>query len=145
RQEQEDLELALRLQREEEEQAKTADRWGGGGAGGGGGGRGGGLGSPGSGYGLQSPRNQGGGLGPGVGRAVRTAGGRPDGECLARISVRTLLVKKWKPTYFIFELPDLLLLYRSRDDYIYNPKGTMIKKRVEVKHNHTLTRLKQKV
>jgi hypothetical protein len=28
----------------------------------------------------------------------------------------------WKPTYFIFELPDLLLLYRSRDDYIYNPK-----------------------
>ncbi|CAN0526886.1 unnamed protein product, partial [Laminaria digitata] len=63
------------------------------------------------------------------------AGSRADGECFARISVRTLLVKKWKPTYFIFELPDLLLLYRSRDDHMYNPKGTMIKKRVEVKHN----------
>jgi hypothetical protein len=29
----------------------------------------------------------------------------------------------WKPTYFIFELADLLLLYRSREDYLYNPKG----------------------
>ncbi|CAN0578936.1 unnamed protein product, partial [Ectocarpus sp. 12 AP-2014] len=73
------------------------------------------------------------------------AGGKADGECFARISVRTLLVKKWKTTYFIFELPDLLLLYRSRDDHMYNPRGTMIKKRVEVKHNHTLTRLKRKV
>lgn len=78
-------------------------------------------------------------------RPRQAAGGRPDGECFARISVRTLLVKKWKSTYFIFELPDLLLLYRSRDDHMYNPRGTMIKKRVEVKHNHTLTRLKRKV
>lgn len=78
-------------------------------------------------------------------RPRQAAGGRADGECFARISVRTLLVKKWKITYFIFELPDLLLLYRSRDDHMYNPKGTMIKKRVEVKHNHTLTRLKRKV
>lgn len=78
-------------------------------------------------------------------RPRQAAGGRADGECFARISVRTLLVKKWKTTYFIFELPDLLLLYRSRDDHMYNPKGTMIKKRVEVKHNHTLTRLKRKV
>ncbi|CAM9716581.1 unnamed protein product [Chrysoparadoxa australica] len=75
----------------------------------------------------------------------RSTGDKPDGECLARISVRTLLVKRWKPIYFIFELPDLLLLYRSRDDYIYNPKGTMIKKRIELKHNHTLTQLKRKV
>ena len=78
-------------------------------------------------------------------RPRQAAGGRADGECFARISVRTLLVKKWKITYFIFELPDLLLLYRSRDDHMYNPRGTMIKKRVEVKHNHTLTRLKRKV
>lgn len=78
-------------------------------------------------------------------RPRQAAGGKADGECFARISVRTLLVKKWKTTYFIFELPDLLLLYRSRDDHMYNPRGTMIKKRVEVKHNHTLTRLKRKV
>ncbi|KAG5175343.1 hypothetical protein JKP88DRAFT_351553 [Tribonema minus] len=67
---------------------------------------------------------------------------KPDGECLARISKRTLLV--WKNTYFIFELPDLLLLYRSRDDRLYNPRGLMIKKRIEIKHNHTLTPLKRK-
>lgn len=85
------------------------------------------------------------GMGGAGTRPRQAAGGRPDGECFARISVRTLLVKKWKTTYFIFELPDLLLLYRSRDDHMYNPKGTMIKKRVEVKHNHTLTRLKRKV
>jgi hypothetical protein len=69
---------------------------------------------------------------------------KPDGECLARISKRTLLVKAWKTTYFIFELPDLLLLYRSRDDRIYNPRGSMIKKRIEIKHNHTLSPLTRK-
>ncbi|KAG5182551.1 hypothetical protein JKP88DRAFT_318404 [Tribonema minus] len=75
----------------------------------------------------------------------RAAGAdKPDGECLARISKRTLLVKAWKPTYFIFELADLLLLYRSREDYIYHPKGTCIKKRIEIRHSHTLTPLKRK-
>jgi hypothetical protein len=37
------------------------------------------------------------------------------------------------------------LIRPSRDDYIYNPKGTMIKKSIEIKHNHTLTALKRKV
>ncbi|CAN0114060.1 unnamed protein product [Ascophyllum nodosum] len=135
RQEQADLELAMRLQREEEERAATQGRV-----------------SP---TGRDSVT---GGRGlSGIDRTLgatstelalrprQTAGSRPDGECFARISIRTLMVKKWKSTYFIFELPDLLLLYRSRDDHIYNPRGTMIKKRVEIKHNHTLTRLKRKV
>ncbi|CAM9178747.1 unnamed protein product, partial [Phaeothamnion confervicola] len=122
-----DFELALRLQREEEARADEAA----------------GIGRRDG--GADGDAGDGGYGGGGRRGAPRNPGDKPDGECLARISVRTLLVKKWKPTYFIFELPDLLLLYRSRDDYLYNPKGTMIKKRIELKYNHTLTQLKRKV
>jgi hypothetical protein len=86
-QEESDFELALRLQREEE--ARSAGT---------------------SGAAAGNVRRN-----WGAGTAAphqNSTGDKPQGEVLARISKRTLLVKVWKPTYFIFELPDLLLLYR---------------------------------
>lgn len=41
------------------------------------------------------------------------------GEILARISLRTLLVKEWKPSYWIFLQPGVLLLYRTKADYLH--------------------------
>ena len=37
---------------------------------------------------------------------------------LARVSVRTLIVKEWKPTFWIIT-GGKLMLYRNKEDYLY--------------------------
>lgn len=88
----------------------------------------------------------GGGGRPTLTRSGTDSGGNSvDGEVLARISNRTLFVMKaWKPCYYIFEEPLKLNLYRSREDYIYNPVGTMIKKQAELNANCRCTEIKCK-
>ena len=43
--------------------------------------------------------------------------GKPHGECLARASVRALLFRAWRPAFFVFEKPQVLLLFRTEADY----------------------------
>jgi hypothetical protein len=43
---------------------------------------------------------------------------KTEGDILARISVRTLIVKEWKPTFWIIT-GGKMLLYRSKEDYLY--------------------------
>jgi hypothetical protein len=57
-----------------------------------------------------------------------------EGNVLARISVRTLIVKEWKETFWIIN-NGKLLLYRSKEDYLYNPVGVMVKKDIPLRDN----------
>lgn len=50
--------------------------------------------------------------------ATNAEGNKLEGEILARISVRTLIVKEWKQTFWIIT-NGKLLMYRSKDDYLY--------------------------
>jgi hypothetical protein len=47
------------------------------------------------------------------------------GECLARISVRTLFVKDWKPCYWVIR-KDRLWLFRNQADYEHVSTGLCI-------------------
>jgi hypothetical protein len=51
-------------------------------------------------------------------QAVIAGDHKTEGELLARVSVRTLIVKEWKPTYWIIT-GGKILLYRSKEDYLY--------------------------
>ncbi|CAN0100948.1 unnamed protein product, partial [Phaeothamnion confervicola] len=68
----------------------------------------------------------------------------PDGVVLARLSTRTLLLKIWKPAYYIFD-DGTLFVYRSFNDYYRAPRGGSIKKLIRIKDSHVLTPLKHKV
>jgi len=57
-----------------------------------------------------------------------------EGNVLARISVRTLIVKEWKETFWIIN-QGKVLLYRSKEDYLYNPVGVMVKKDIPLRDN----------
>eukprot|EP00624_Nannochloropsis_granulata_P000758 evm.model.NODE_12998_length_13939_cov_25.947701.3 len=57
-----------------------------------------------------------------------------EGNVLARISVRTLIVKEWKETYWVIH-HGKVLLYRSKEDYLYNPIGVMVKKDIPLRCN----------
>lgn len=46
-----------------------------------------------------------------------------EGNVLARISVRTLIVKEWKETFWIIT-GGKLLLYRAKEDYLYVSTST---------------------
>ena len=39
------------------------------------------------------------------------------GECVARCTLRTLYSKRWKPAFAVLDRPELLLLFRSKDDF----------------------------
>jgi len=67
-----------------------------------------------------------------------------EGECLSRISLRTLIVKDWKPVFWVFMSKGVLGLYRSKDDYRYNPHGKGMKKRIIINYNHTCTEISRK-
>lgn len=55
----------------------------------------------------------------GAKKADPIAGEHPtEGTVLARISVRTLIVKEWKETFWLVN-NGKLLLYRSKEDYLY--------------------------
>jgi hypothetical protein len=47
-----------------------------------------------------------------------------EGNVLARISVRTLIVKEWKETFWIIT-GGKLLLYRNKEDYLYVSRPLM--------------------
>lgn len=59
---------------------------------------------------------------------------KTEGTILARISVRTLIVKEWKDTFWTIN-KGKLLLYRSREDFLYNPVGVMVKKDIPLCDN----------
>jgi len=70
--------------------------------------------------------------------------GKLHGECLARVSARTLMMKEWKPCFWVFDHPGLLLVFRERQhylDYAANPylskaeKEYTVKKRLELGPN----------
>jgi hypothetical protein len=65
------------------------------------------------------------------------------GECLARISVRTLFVKDWKPCYWVIR-KDRLWLFRNQADYEHSPAGTGMKKEVPIRENLTIGDIKYK-
>ena len=67
--------------------------------------------------------------------------GKIYGECLARLSARSLLMKVWKPSFYIFEEQNTLLVFRERSHYLdfkSNPflsaaeREYTVKKRVEL-------------
>jgi len=84
---------------------------------------------------------------------ARMLSGKLHGECLARISMRTLLVKEWKPCFWVFHKPNELLVLRKREDYLdfnVNPyltaeeKEFLVKKRVNINANVTAYPINQK-
>ncbi len=66
--------------------------------------------------------------------AAIAADHKTEGNVLARISVRTLIVKEWRETFWIIN-NGKLLLYRSKEDYLYNPVGVMVKKDIPLRDN----------
>jgi len=79
--------------------------------------------------------------------------GRNHGQCLARASLRTLLVKRWKPCFWIFDKPNVLLVFRERFhylDYHANPylddteREYTVKKRIVLSPNHMCSPVTQK-
>ncbi|CAM9114106.1 unnamed protein product, partial [Heterosigma akashiwo] len=58
--------------------------------------------------------------------------------------MRTLLVKEWKPTYWVFLGRQTLGLYRSKNEFLYNPRGQGMKKKIVINQNHTCTAIKRK-
>jgi hypothetical protein len=84
---------------------------------------------------------------------ARLLAGKLHGECLARISMRTLLAKEWKPCFWVFDAPNVLLVFRERAhylDYHANPYLTaaetdfLVKKRVVLAANLTAYPITQK-
>lgn len=78
---------------------------------------------------------------------------RNHGECLARVSLRTLLAKAWKPCFWVFDKPNVLLVFRERShylDYHANPyleeheREYMIKKRIVLGANQMCSPVTQK-
>lgn len=79
--------------------------------------------------------------------------GKLNGSCLMRISWRTMLTKSWKTCFWVFEQPDLLLIFREQRhffDYHKNPfldeaqLKYITKKRVALAANHRCTPITRK-
>jgi hypothetical protein len=70
--------------------------------------------------------------------------GQTHGECLSRVSMRSLLMNDWKPCFWVFDEPTLLLVFREKPHYLEyrsNPfldeetRGYLVKKRISLAHN----------
>ena len=66
-----------------------------------------------------------------------------EGVCFMRISTRTLLVRAWRPGFWHLQ-GYTLSLYRTKDDYIYNPRGTMAKRKANISEAHQLSDIRKK-
>jgi len=79
--------------------------------------------------------------------------GKMHGECLSRISARTMLTKTWKPCFWVFDSRDVLLVFRERQhyrEYCMNPfldddtRSYLQKKRIELAANYRCTPVTRK-
>lgn len=70
--------------------------------------------------------------------------GSGEGEILARISLRTQVIREWKKTWFVFHEDRCVRLYRHRDDFVHYPLGTMIKKEFPLLQTISCSRIKTK-
>ena len=70
--------------------------------------------------------------------------GKVHGECLARVSARTITFKVWKEIFWVFEQQNVVLLFRQRADYLdyhSNPflskqeREYLIKKKIKLEGN----------
>ena len=70
--------------------------------------------------------------------------GKVHGECLARVSARTITFKVWKEIFWVFEQQNVVLLFRQRADYLdyhSNPflseqeREYLVKKKIKLEGN----------
>lgn len=75
------------------------------------------------------------------------------GECLSRISTRTMITKAWKPCFWVFDTPNVFIIFRERQhyrEYCMNPflddatRTYLQKKRVELGAHYRCTPVTRK-
>jgi len=57
-----------------------------------------------------------------------------EGDIMARVSSRSLFTKSWDPMYWVIDDHDLYL-YRTKSDFLHNPRYTGYKKKIPIVHN----------
>lgn len=68
-----------------------------------------------------------------------------EGVCKGRITRKDMLTKNWQDIFWFLELStSTLLIYRTRDDYYYQPKGKMVKKAIQIKETVTCSEITMK-